>query len=114
MNLVFLGAPGSGKGTQAKRVNERYGLSHISTGDILRAEIKAGSDLGLAAKKVMDSGGLVSDDVIIGLGKGLDAVSKAQVQITADLDRVCGLMRFRLGRLEQLPYLPIRSVLQAA
>ena len=67
MNLVFLGAPGSGKGTQAKRVKERYNLAHISTGDILRAEIKAGSDLGLAARKVMESGGLVGDDIILGM-----------------------------------------------
>jgi adenylate kinase len=67
VNLVFLGAPGSGKGTQAKRVKDHYDLPHISTGDILRAEMKAGSELGLEAKKVMETGGLVSDEIILGM-----------------------------------------------
>ena len=67
MNLVFLGAPGSGKGTQAARIKERYDLAHISTGDILRAEIAAGSDLGKAASKIMETGGLVSDEIILGM-----------------------------------------------
>jgi adenylate kinase len=67
LNLVFLGAPGSGKGTQAKMVKDRYSLAHISTGDILRAEMKAGTELGLEAKKVMEAGGLVSDDIILGM-----------------------------------------------
>jgi len=67
LNLVFLGAPGSGKGTQAARIKERYELAHISTGDILRAEIAAGSELGMTAKKIMESGALVSDEIILGM-----------------------------------------------
>ena len=64
-NLVFLGAPGAGKGTQAKRISEKYGIPHISTGDILRANIKAGTELGKLAKSYIDKGALVPDEVII-------------------------------------------------
>ena len=69
MRLILIGPPGAGKGTQANFITTKYSIPQISTGDMLRAAIKAGSPLGVAAKKVMDQGALVSDDIIIGLVK---------------------------------------------
>lgn len=67
MRVILLGAPGSGKGTQAQAITEQFGIPQISTGDMLRAAVREGTPLGLAAKKIMDSGLLVSDDIILGL-----------------------------------------------
>ncbi len=69
MRIILLGSPGSGKGTQAQFITEKYAIPQISTGDMLRAAVREGTPLGLEAKKVMDAGGLVSDDIILGLIK---------------------------------------------
>merc|ERR1719217_1246598 len=68
-NIVLIGPPGSGKGTQAPIIKEKYGLCHLATGDLLRAAVAAGTEMGKKAKAVMESGGLVSDDIVVGLIK---------------------------------------------
>jgi len=74
MRIILLGGPGAGKGTQANYIKEKYNIPQISTGDMLRAAVKEGTELGLQAKKVMESGGLVSDEIILGLVK--DRIAK--------------------------------------
>lgn len=69
LSIILLGAPGAGKGTQATFISKKYAIPQISTGDMLRAAIKAGTELGLKAKEVMDKGQLVSDEIVIGLVK---------------------------------------------
>lgn len=79
MRIILLGPPGAGKGTQAVRLVERWGIPHISTGDILRANVREGTPLGLEAKRFMDAGDLVPDDVIIGMvGERLSAADAAE------------------------------------
>ena len=75
MRMILLGPPGAGKGTQAAFITQRYAIPQVSTGDMLRAAVKAGTPLGVAAKKIMDAGGLVGDDIIIGLVK--DRITQA-------------------------------------
>ena len=114
MRLILLGAPGAGKGTQASFLCRKYAIPQVSTGDMLRAAVKAGTQLGIAAKKVMDAGALVSDDIIIGLVKEriaqpdcangflfdgfprtiaqAEAMKSAGVDTPADLERVRQLL----------------------
>ncbi|MCI8578912.1 MAG: adenylate kinase [Lachnospiraceae bacterium] len=84
MKIIMLGAPGAGKGTQAKKIAEKYGIPHISTGDIFRANIKGGTELGMKAKSFMDQGQLVPDDVTIGML--LDRISETDCESGYVLD----------------------------
>ena len=84
MKIVLLGAPGAGKGTQAQKLVEEYGVAHISTGDLLRAAVKAQSELGVKAKEYMDAGKLVPDELVIGLVKERLAKDDAQIGFILD------------------------------
>jgi adenylate kinase len=79
LNIVIFGAPGSGKGTQSERIVEKFGLDHISTGDVLRAEIAAGSELGKTAKEIIDNGQLIPDELMVSiLASKLDALKESK------------------------------------
>ncbi|SFN08801.1 adenylate kinase [Dokdonella immobilis] len=105
MRLVLLGAPGSGKGTQAASLKNKLGIPHVSTGDLLRAAVKAGTPLGLKAKAVMDAGHLVSDEIVLGMLE--DRVSQPDAKGGFILDGYprnlaqCAALEALLDRLEQ-------------